>query len=78
MGEQGCQTTVHGATCEALPATALYLTPYSQWSFCKKRSDFLNFYNGPTVGDMDPRAYSESHWDRLWEWSEKKVEGFLK
>lgn len=75
--QQGCQTTVHAATVEALPSGPLYYSPYRQMSWCPCLSDTVNFYSGPTVAIADPRVLKEDHWKRLWEFSEKAAEPFL-
>jgi len=75
--EQGCKTTVHAATVEALPSGPLYYSPYKQWGWCPCKSDTVNFYNGPTVAVTDPRALKEEQWKRLWEFSEAAAKPFL-
>mmetsp|Transcript_124586 Transcript_124586/g.265721 ORF Transcript_124586/g.265721 Transcript_124586/m.265721 type:complete len:303 (-) Transcript_124586:95-1003(-) len=74
---QGCQTTVEAATCEALGEGAVYLTPYKQWGLCPHRSDYINLYHGPNLAMADDRAYNQVHWKELWDWSETKLAPFL-
>lgn len=75
--QQGCQTIVHAATVEHLPAGPVYYTPYKQWKWCPYHSDIVNFYNGPTLGMADPKVYREELWSKLWDFSEEKVKPFL-
>lgn len=74
--KQGGQVIVHAATAEDLPKPC-YLTPYKQRSWCKKLSDTIGFFNGPTPGMTCPKAMSEAQWQKLWEFSEEKVKPFL-
>lgn len=74
---QGCSTSVEAATVETLPNGPVYYSAYKQWSWCPCYSDTLNFYNGPTVANADPRAYKEEQWKKLWEFSEAAAAPFL-
>lgn len=74
---QGCQTIVHAATAEDLPAGPVYYTPYKQMGWCPYYSDMVNRFNGPTLGSPDPKVYREEYWSKLWEFSEEKIKPFL-
>jgi len=77
--KQGAQTSVWAATQDAtqLPDGPLYVSPYSQWSTCPKRSDTVNRFGGAQLGTTDPRALNKQRWAQLWEFSEEKVKPFL-
>eukprot|EP00415_Alexandrium_ostenfeldii_P002631 UN2631 len=75
--QQGCQTIVHAATVDSLPAGPVYYTPYKQWGWCPCKSDTVNFFNGPTLGKPDPKVYREEYWSKLWDFAEEKVKPFL-
>mmetsp|Transcript_99123 Transcript_99123/g.175662 ORF Transcript_99123/g.175662 Transcript_99123/m.175662 type:complete len:304 (+) Transcript_99123:61-972(+) len=74
---QAGQTMSWLATAEKAPAGPTYLTSYKQYGWCKKMSDTLGPYAGPTVGMADPRSYSEEAGKKLWEFSEEKLKPFL-
>jgi len=75
--EQGCKTTVEAATMENVPSGPVYLSPYKQRSWCPFWSDYLGFYNGPTLNQACPKVYKEEQWKKCWDFSEEAIKPFL-
>jgi NAD(P)-dependent dehydrogenase (short-subunit alcohol dehydrogenase family) len=66
---QGCQTSVYGATADLPDGEAIYVSPYPADKCCTKYLDMLGPYAGPTVVKAAPLVYDRAAQRTLWEFS---------